>query len=112
MSDTGQIAAPIVRYAAFAMPQGLFCRNRADTADRQATRPGEFRACGQKFPFVSPESVSPKIASTRLCRGRHTPQPGSDGKRTEQARMLPFSQYRNIGATPLINVLFFPCEVE
>jgi hypothetical protein len=48
---------------------------------------GEFRVSGQKFFFVSPDSVSPRYVE----RDRHL-QPSSDGKRTEQARTLAFSQ--------------------
>jgi hypothetical protein len=69
MSDTGQFAAAIIRYAAKSFcaaksllcSQVFYCRTHADT--RQiAKQPsgGECHAYGQKFFFVSPKSVSPR----------------------------------------------------
>jgi hypothetical protein len=42
------------------MQSGLCCRTHADTRQiAKQSSGGEFRACGQKFFFVSPKSVSP-----------------------------------------------------
>jgi hypothetical protein len=75
MSDTGQIAAPIVRYAA----SSLF-RHQTD-ARRIAghTGCGEFRACGQKFSCLA------RICPARTYPGRRTSIAGSDSKRHIQA---------------------------
>jgi hypothetical protein len=58
-----------------------------------------------------------QIYLAKIYRGRRTPAAGltqqaSDGKPIEQARTLPFRSTLYFGATSLINVLFFPCEVE
>jgi hypothetical protein len=43
-----------------AMQPSLYCRTHADTRQiAKQSSGGEFRACGQKFFFVSPKSVSP-----------------------------------------------------
>jgi hypothetical protein len=105
-----RLSAPIVRYAA----KSLLSHSSRYTADCQATqrrRISRLRIkslCFVSADSVSADSVSPKMMS-RATDTYSQVQIASE--RSRRGRFL-FRSILNFSATPLINVLFFPCEVE
>jgi hypothetical protein len=66
-----------------------------------------FRAYGQKFFLSHPKSVSPVyVEATDTCNWAQIAS-----ERDRRGRFL-FRSILYFGATPIINVLFFPSEVE